>query len=797
VPLLQFPTQGGPENRSYFKTSRCAFLSTVTVGGSTPEAYIAAYGDKDDLVLDANEMNVGADGRLGVGSALIDVGSNKYHVVSSRAPAGGDLYGTTRILGPAIDLGCCEYDFKVDPLDPLGYVKITAASDAAYLAGEGSFGLVNGTEATVLVRHAPVAETRTVFSAEVTGTGTLAIYRNGEAEPWQTLTAAGGKTTLSLTSTDDATFRFVLSGGDADSRAVLSDFSNCAYARISADQGKVVVTGANVGTNCVTAGGSLSFTIRRVLTLDVFVTGVMVNGVFHSFEEEAPDGMTLSFTVTDANRSSSLEIVTVYETPETYAWYVDAQNGKDTNSGLSRFDPFKTLCGALTNAYLKSGDTVWALPGTYDEGVMEPTADAVAFEKQKALSGLSRVSIKGGVTLRSTEGPEKTIIKGAKATVPLLHGGCGTNSVRCAYIAPGAKLIGFTLTDGYARYVSTSDTLGGGGVCSLINYYVTWGIAQDCIISNNYAYAFGGVYGGHIVGSRIIGNKANVSGSGAGPRDSVRLIDSFVNNNTGASQVYWPDYCVNTTFGPDGHSNCLLVDQFQSRARYVNCLFLGQVGNIDYHDKFNCDTCVFADTVAGAQAYTNDAASTQTGCRVLSAAELALDDDYVPTKTSALIGTASKASYNSKANVKCGHDACKVPRFLNGSALDLGGFEHDWRKDYAADLTKRAVVTDVSPAVVETADNKVRLIDGTVLEAKIAYKAGAQARVPFSFAISGAGTLTISVDGVAQGTFTAGDTEFAWRTQKAVETVAFSYEGDGYADIGKVSDSLGFMMLVR
>jgi len=138
-----------------------------------------------------------------------------------------------------------------------------------------------------------------------------------------------------------------------------------------------------------------------------------------------------------------------------------------------------------------------------------------------------------------------------------------------------------------------------------------------------------------------------------------------------------------------------------------------------------------------------------------------------------------------------------VPRFLNGSALDVGGFEHDWRKDYAADLTKRAVVTDVSPAVVETADNKVRLVDGTILEAKIAYKAGAQARVPFSFAISGAGTLTITVDGVIAGTFTAGDTELAWRTKKPVETVVFSYEGDGYADIGKVSDALGFMMIVR
>lgn len=73
----------------------------------------------------------------------------------------------------------------------------------------------------------------------------------------------------------------------------------------------------------------------------------------------------------------------------------------------------------------------------------------------------------------------------------------------------------------------------------------------------------------------------------------------------------------------------------------------------------------------------------------------------------------------------------------------------------------------------------------------------AQARVPFSFAISGAGTLTITVDGVIAGTFTAGDTELAWRTKKPVETVVFSYEGDGYADIGKVSDALGFMMIVR
>jgi len=69
----------------------------------------------------------------------------------------------------------------------------------------------------------------------------------------------------------------------------------------------------------------------------------------------------------------------------------------------------------------------------------------------------NRVALTKAITVESVNGPEHTFIVG--------DGPLGQSAVRCAYLADGAVLVGFTLTGGYThitgdRYFDRS----GGGV---------------------------------------------------------------------------------------------------------------------------------------------------------------------------------------------------------------------------------------------------------------------------------------------------------------------------------------------
>jgi hypothetical protein len=88
-----------------------------------------------------------------------------------------------------------------------------------------------------------------------------------------------------------------------------------------------------------------------------------------------------------------------------------------------------------------------------------------------ALGGLAsegtmtnRVVLTRPLTLRSVNGPAVTVIEGAAAP----GGGNGDGAVRCAHVANGAVLSGFTLTNGHTRVegdwtqVKVAEAAGGG-----------------------------------------------------------------------------------------------------------------------------------------------------------------------------------------------------------------------------------------------------------------------------------------------------------------------------------------------
>jgi len=142
------------------------------------------------------------------------------------------------------------------------------------------------------------------------------------------------------------------------------------------------------------------------------------------------------------------------------------------------------------------GDTVIVTNGTYDVGGATTPGHSL----------MCRVSIIKAFTVQSVNGPAATMIVGREAT----GGGLGADAIRCAYVADGGILSGFTLTNGYTQ--TSGDSIGdrsGGGV------YSNGGKITNCVITGNSAHRYGGgVHGGTILNSTLTENNAAYRGGG-------------------------------------------------------------------------------------------------------------------------------------------------------------------------------------------------------------------------------------------------------------------------------------------
>ena len=139
------------------------------------------------------------------------------------------------------------------------------------------------------------------------------------------------------------------------------------------------------------------------------------------------------------------------------------------------------------------GDTVLVTNGVFASG-------------GRSVDGLmtNRVAVTKAVTLRSVNGPEVTIIRGAKAP----GGGDGDGAIRCVYLTSGAILSGFTLTNGGTRGFDDSVTEGrrGGGVwCASSRAILT-----NCVlIGNSASWEGGGAYSGTLYNCTLTSNLAS------------------------------------------------------------------------------------------------------------------------------------------------------------------------------------------------------------------------------------------------------------------------------------------------
>jgi PKD repeat protein len=207
--------------------------------------------------------------------------------------------------------------------------------------------------------------------------------------------------------------------------------------------------------------------------------------------------------------------------------------------GSNPVSPYTSWATAATN--IQDAVDAATVPGS-----MVLVTDGVYASGGRALHGSlsNRVAVDRLLELRSVNGPAMTIIHGSQ--VPGTTNGDG--AIRCVYLANGASLSGFTLTNGATRDYASSDSSrerhGGGVWCEsaalvVSNCVLTGNSAQEfgggayrgtlynCVLKGNSAGYGGGVSGGTLVNCAITGNSA-VLGGGA---ESSDLINCTLTGN--------------------------------------------------------------------------------------------------------------------------------------------------------------------------------------------------------------------------------------------------------------------------
>ena len=764
----------------------CAFLKGVNSPTRTVYhrcAFSADPGDSytcdsDCIVLTKAELAALGDGGEPVeGSPLVDAGSNTYHRVALDIPFATDVVGLSRVSNGRIDIGSFEFDWRpvfARTLSPFGAVSVAeASSNVLQVVETDELSLEQG--ASLMVDMEPVGTpARYRLFAEVLGGGVLTIC-DGETTV-ASLTSADERKCIELTR--EGAVRLVLSysAEDADDAgARVSEFSNAAHIIFNAPGEGITLDGIDVGTNVCAFGASITFTATRRPVLPL-CTGITVDGVLHEFGEAG------SLTLTVEGTADRIELASVY-TERPSAWYVDANDGDDDNLGLYPANAMKTLAAAMTNVNLKSGDTVWALPGSYGAGQVISSERYSSVNRKIA----NRALVKSGVTLRSKGGAGVTFIEGANATeTDDANKGCGVDSVRCVRLESGACVRGFTVRGGRAPRGPMDETATtfwnaqAGGVYSAdSNVFIA-----DCVLSNNVAHNTGNVgNGGTYVRCRVVDNDQLVGSSAV---NQGVFYDCYINRNYGSGnyQLRNPIKCVNVTFGNKGSGLYLCYQGYE--CEFYNSLFLNGANSMDRYSYHRC---------ASAKELPSEYKVMDDDCFALSAEELAvIGDGLTGVAGTRLVDAGSNTYHTADFDFPLDGDLNGVPRVLNGR-IDIGAAEYDWRTDYARDIRGKVVVAEATSNVVETAAKNVCLGDGDAVT--LVWKDVTESLSPrtFRFAVEN-GTLTVRLNGESVSRLTT-DGEWTYEDGSATDRIEFSFAGEGYADVLKSSSLQGLMMIVR
>jgi hypothetical protein len=205
----------------------------------------------------------------------------------------------------------------------------------------------------------------------------------------------------------------------------------------------------------------------------------------------------------------------------------------------------------------------------------------------------NRVTIDVAVTVQAVStNPSDTVIVGA----PDMGGGSPSNgpgAVRCAYVGTGAKLIGFTLTNGYTRQVGGWNDGVGGGM-----YLV--GIASNCVVVGCSCYQEGaGIWGywncGTAYNCQILANSCEASEGGACRANlyNCRIANNYAAGGAGAVGNCYAYGCL---FESNSSSVSYAGACDNNNYPYVNCTFRGhRAGYAIFYGTPTLTNCLIVD----------------------------------------------------------------------------------------------------------------------------------------------------------------------------------------------------------
>jgi len=190
-----------------------------------------------------------------------------------------------------------------------------------------------------------------------------------------------------------------------------------------------------------------------------------------------------------------LLLLTCAGSPFAAVRYVDATSASPTPPYTNWATAARIIQDVVDAA--DSGDEIVVTSGTYATGGRAVGTNLL----------VNRVVVDKPLTVRSVNGPEFTVIQGYQ--VPGTTNGDG--AIRCVYLADGANLSGFTLTNGATRSTGEWRELGGGGVwCDSTN-----AVVSNCTLTGNSTCGCGGgAYGGTLNNCTLRSNSAECGGGG-------------------------------------------------------------------------------------------------------------------------------------------------------------------------------------------------------------------------------------------------------------------------------------------
>ena len=483
-----------------------------------------------------------------------------------------------------------------------------------------------------------------------------------------------------------------------------------------------------------------------------------------------------------------------------FDWYVDAEEGDDGNSGSVSRLPMKTLAAIMTKTL--PGDTVHAAAGTYDEGVM----------RKSETTAKARVVVPANVTLVADQGAKSTFIVGAPDTTESADEyGLGTNAVRCVHLKENSRIKGFTVTGGYSWIDKvegfSNNNRSGGGICG---DNVTSSIAEECIISNNWAsYSGGGVFYATAIRSYLFENHSLYNGSAL---YDGKLYGCVVDKNyTGFSTTTRPSACwshraiVNCTLGPntythDGGNNGYVLTGEGSDAIFSYNIVMGAMGAYSNKD-YPLVGCIFKGTGG------NWVSKMDETCIVNAGDSIALDENYRPIVGQSI--AVDRVEAGNVADVTGGllpldKDLSGFQRMMNGK-IDVGALEGDWRGAYAKLLDgfgNRIEIETAAPGVVTNEVNgtaSLSLHDKEAVEL-VWWSEQPKARRKALVSVSGDGTLSVMRNGEAFASFTASSSPAVVSVPcegNGVCNFKFAFSGTGSADIYGFESGKGLAIAIR